>query len=426
MPDQTELITQFTQELVVLRHRLAELRTSKALTDVAAATLRETVEKLQSAEEEIRLQNDALIATRQAEAAMQKQYEALFTLAPDAYLVTDARGTIVQANQAAATLFGIARVHLLGTSLLGYVAPEERQRVQTQLTLLTTPARVQDWELHLQSHTGDLVPVSMTIATGQRAHETPHTLLWLIRDMTARQHLEEELRRAEHLALLGKLAAGVAHEIRNPLGAIFLHTDLLEEELQQFPVDLRPLIAEPLAEIRTELTRLHEIVEDYLSLARLQRLECVLTDLGAFMAAFVQEIQPRCATHGITLHCAGAGALGAVVLHPSTFRRALLNLVQNAIDAMPQGGTLTIWGKHDAVQVQLEVCDTGTGIPTEQLHQIFEPLHTTKPQGTGLGLYVTREIITAHGGTIVVQSPPGCGATFTITLPVAIDTPPGS
>jgi signal transduction histidine kinase len=97
----------------------------------------------------------------------------------------------------------------------------------------------------------------------------------------------------------------------------------------------------------------------------------------------------------------------------------LLNLVQNAMDAMPQGGTLTLRGRQQAATVYLDVCDTGIGIPPERIAQIFEPLHTTKPGGTGLGLYIVKEIIAAHGGQVAVQSTVNYGATFTIALPLA-------
>jgi two-component system sensor histidine kinase HydH len=107
-----------------------------------------------------------------------------------------------------------------------------------------------------------------------------------------------------------------------------------------------------------------------------------------------------------------------LALHQSTFRRALLNLVHNAMDAVPQGGTLSLCGRRNADTLQLEIRDTGTGIPAEHLSRIFEPLFTTKPGGTGLGLYIVQEIITAHDGIVTVQSTPGQDTTFLLTLPV--------
>jgi two-component system sensor histidine kinase HydH len=128
---------------------------------------------------------------------------------------------------------------------------------------------------------------------------------------------------------------------------------------------------------------------------------------------------PALTMQGITIHLDALDQLGAVALHLNTFRRALLNLVQNAMEAMPKGGTLSLRGRRLATTVQLDVCDTGIGIAPEYTARIFEPLHTTKPGGSGLGLYIVQEIITAHGGQVAVQSTVGHGTTFTITLPLA-------
>jgi signal transduction histidine kinase len=118
----------------------------------------------------------------------------------------------------------------------------------------------------------------------------------------------------------------------------------------------------------------------------------------------------------------GIAHLGTLALHASTLRRALLNLVHNALDAMPQGGILTVRGQRTATEVRLQVRDTGSGIGAATLAQIFEPLYTTKPGGTGLGLYIVQEIVAAHGGQVTVQSVEGQGTTFTITMPVVSES----
>ena len=239
----------------------------------------------------------------------------------------------------------------------------------------------------------------------------------LQREMAERQRLEREAQRAQHFALLGRLAAGVSHEIRNPLAALFLHVDLLEEELQQPTPESAAQVTQVLAEIRMNLARLEDLVQDYLTLVRTSQVERTPQDLGAALYAWVAEWQQLAMSQGVLLRLEGLEDLGAVALHASTLRRAMLNLVQNALDAMPQGGTLTLAGQRTATHVQLHVRDTGSGIPTAQLAQIFEPLYTTKPGGSGLGLYIVQEIVTAHGGTLAVESALSCGTTFTVTLP---------
>ena len=239
----------------------------------------------------------------------------------------------------------------------------------------------------------------------------------LRRAMAERQRLEHEAQRVQHFALLGRLAAGVSHEIRNPLGAVFLQVDLLEEELRQPSSESETAITEALAEIKTNLARLDNLVQDYLSLVRVAAIQQTPVDLGRLVTELAQEMRPALAAHGITLQLEALDQLGMVALHAHTLRRALLNLVQNAMEAMPHDGTLTLRGRRQGATVSLDVGDTGVGIPPEQTTQIFEPLHTTKPGGTGLGLYIVQEVVAAHGGQVAVQSVVGQGSTFTITLP---------
>jgi PAS domain S-box-containing protein len=243
-------------------------------------------------------------------------------------------------------------------------------------------------------------------------------------EIAERRRLEHETRRAEHFALLGRLAASVSHEIRNPLSAIVLHVDLLEEELcapsPQSPEEMR----HALSEIKTQLARLDELLQDYLSLARVATIECTPQDLGATVQGWAQEWHDRLAARGVRLQLTGLADLGQAVFHAGTLRRALLNLVQNALEAMPQGGILTLAGQRTATHVQLHVRDTGSGIAAEQFAHIFEPLYTTKPEGTGLGLYIVREIMAAHAGHVTVESTLGQGTTFTLTLPPAGDATP--
>jgi len=243
-----------------------------------------------------------------------------------------------------------------------------------------------------------------------------HTIMEAHR-LAEHQRLELEAQRVEHFALLGRLAAGVSHEIRNPLAAVFLHVDLLEEELCQPSPDSPALVAETLAEIKLQLRRLEDLVQDYLSLVRVGNIQSTLEDLGAAVAAWAAEAQEQAVARGVTIHLEGLADLGLVAFHAPTLRRAVVNLVQNALDAMPQGGRLTLAGQGTTTHVQVQVQDTGSGIPAALLEQIFEPLYTTKPGGTGLGLYIVQEIVAAHGGQLTVQSVEGQGPTFTITLP---------
>jgi two-component system CheB/CheR fusion protein len=240
-----------------------------------------------------------------------------------------------------------------------------------------------------------------------------------------RQRLAQQARRAEHFAWLGQLAAGVSHEIRNPLNAMGLHVELLEEELQQLVATEQPELRESLSEIKTQLARLEAVVQNYLALARSSNIEQQPVSLGTFVNDFCDEISDDLMRHDIVLVREGIDHLGQVWLHSNTFRRVLLNLVQNAIEAMPEGGSLTLCGRLADGRVILQIQDTGVGIAEDQLPSIFEPLHTTKPNGTGLGLYIVQEIMTAHQAHISVASEVGQGTTFTIALPAATPSDAG-
>jgi signal transduction histidine kinase len=235
-------------------------------------------------------------------------------------------------------------------------------------------------------------------------------------DRALHEH-RDALRRAHHFATLGRLAAGLSHEIRNPLGTLFLHIDLLEEEYRDPSPESSTLIPQTFSEIRTALTRLDELVQDYLSLVRVSTIELNVQDMGAAVQAWAAELESRAAQQGVTIQLEGHATVGPLAFHPSTLRRAVLNVVQNAIEAMPQGGTLTLECARTAREVHLRVRDSGIGMPAEQMLRIFEPLYTTKPGGTGLGLYIVREILVAHAGRVTVESVEGQGTTFTFTFP---------
>jgi signal transduction histidine kinase len=259
-------------------------------------------------------------------------------------------------------------------------------------------------------------------AYAELEHRVEERTAALHHEMAERQRLEYEAQRAQHFALLERLAAGVSHEIRNPLGVIFLHVDLLEEELYEPSPHSTAALSAALAEVKTQLARLDDLVQDYLSLVRMGNIERTPQDVGAVVQSWAKEWQGLTMTRGVTFQLEGCEDLGQVALHESTLRRAVLNLVQNALDAMPQGGTLSLVGHRTPTHVQLQVRDSGGGISPDHLPKIFEPLFTTKPGGTGLGLYIVHEIMAAHEGQVTVESICGRGTTFSLILPSAIAT----
>ena len=200
------------------------------------------------------------------------------------------------------------------------------------------------------------------------------------------------------------------------MAALALHIDLLDEELHDRAPESAAMVVELFAAIQTQIALMDDLLQDYLSLVRVATIERTPQDLGSAVQAWAGEWRHLALSHGVTLRLKGVAHLGTLALHPGTFRRALLNLVQNALDAMPQGGILTVRGQCTVTHMQVQ--DTGSGITAATLVQMFEPLYTTKPGGTGLGLYIVQEIVAAHGGHVTVESVVGQGTTFTVTLPL--------
>ena len=231
----------------------------------------------------------------------------------------------------------------------------------------------------------------------------------LRREMAERQRLEREAQRVQHFALLGRLAAGVSHEIRNPLGAIFLHVDLLEEELRQPSPESAAEIAQALTEIKTHLARLDDLVQDYLSLVRVGAIQQAPEDLGRLVTQLCAGDDPgtRRARHHAPAGGPGParhGGAPCAYLPAGAAESGAQRDGRHAAGRDPDAPGATA-GRDGA----LDVGDTGIGIPPEQTTQIFEPLHTTKPGGTGLGLYIVQEVVAAHGGQVAVQSTVGAG-----------------
>lgn len=325
--------------------------------------------------------------------------------------------TLSSWNSRAEMITGYTLEAIAGVSLIQLFEPAEvmqhiLHKVQDGIPTLSE-------YLQLRHADGHLVSVAVQCSPQRHMNQTDCQVVIAFREL---EPLQERLRRDEHLQMLGRLASALSHEIRNPLNAIFLHADILEEELRQPPSNPHDQIIESLAEIKTEISRLDDLVQDYLSLARLSDLSREPADPGALVKALGLEMHEQMESRSIALHFKNLDHLGDVALNRNAFRRALLNLVQNAMDAMPHGGTLTLRGERTSTQVRLEVRDTGSGIPEAQLPLLFTPFHTTKPDGTGMGLYVVQQIVEAHKGEISVTSEPSA-TVFTIALPLATGNP---
>ncbi len=230
---------------------------------------------------------------------------------------------------------------------------------------------------------------------------------------------EEALRRRDRLAAMGELAATVAHEVRNPLNAVGMTAQRLRREfLAATPADgpERGELEELVSVMTAETQRIDRIVQQFLEYARPPRLAPERTDLDALVREAAERARSLAEARGVRVEVEAAEA-GAAVLDPAQLRQALDNLVRNAVEATPQGGRVVLSARREGAERFVEVRDTGRGIEPDQLPRIFDLYFTTKADGTGVGLAVTQQIVTAHGGTIEVLSRPGEGTTMTVRLP---------
>jgi signal transduction histidine kinase len=233
---------------------------------------------------------------------------------------------------------------------------------------------------------------------------------------SAIEEREHKLIRSERLATVGRMAAHITHEIRNPLASLGLNVELLGDEVGADNQEARKLVTS----IGKEVDRLSDITETYLRFVRLPKPKLEREDLGAIATSVLEFAGSELTLAGITWNIDVEPGLPDVVADESQLRQALLNLLRNAKEAMPSGGHILLAvGKAAEGHVRLVLADSGAGIAPENLVNIFEPFFSTKAKGTGLGLALVQQIVGEHGGRIEVDCPPGGGTRFTILLPVA-------
>lgn len=231
------------------------------------------------------------------------------------------------------------------------------------------------------------------------------------------QAIRERLKQAERLSALGRLAAGVAHEIRNPLNAISMATQRIQKEFSPREDDARKEFEHITYIVRDEIKRLDAIVEDFLSLSRTDRLELRQQAISDVVGRILFLVRDEAEARGVGIEEHGADCPARIFMDARKMEQAILNIVRNALESIQGKGTISIAIQSENDAARIIVQDSGAGMQPEELDRIFDPFYTTKGSGTGIGLCIANEIVTAHGGEILVRSEPGKGTTFEILLP---------
>lgn len=257
--------------------------------------------------------------------------------------------------------------------------------------------------------------VDAEVSAARFVDEEGPAILVMLRDISERKRLQEQLRKTERIAELGTVASGMAHEIGTPMNVILGRAEYLMDRVTDEP------IKKGLQTIITQVERITRVMNQLLSFARRKIPERCALDLRQVVEDSLEMFHERLARSRIQLEMPLADPCPMVLADADQMSQVMINLVMNAVHAMPDGGTLRVGLASEPQMVRLTVADTGHGIPREMIKKIFDPFFTTKEfgKGTGLGLTVVKGIIEEHQGSIAVDSREGMGTTFTILLPMA-------
>ena len=355
---------------------------------------------------------------------LQRYTDQLLTTMADGLISVSMNRTVSTMNPAAQRLLETDHRHIQQGDSLDDVLAEFTELKQYIDRLLTDPAQHRPYEIYRQCGEEDQVLLVGSSVLSDRGGQ-PQEVIINLHDITSLKQLEASVRQSERLAALGTLAAGMAHEIRNPLSTIKTFVQLLPRKVE------RPsFLTKFQRTVPRELERINQLVQELLELSRLPKFKYQLVDIHSILTQTLEMVGDELRAHRIDFECDIAKDVPHLRADADQLFKAFCNVLTNAIQAMPDGGRLYVKGflKVEESRVEKQVNthkwlnlifrDTGAGIESEVIHQIFNPFFTTKDMGTGLGLAITHKVIAEHGGKIDVTSQVGKGTQFCIRLPL--------
>jgi len=339
--------------------------------------------------------------------------ETVFHAFREGVIVVNEKGRISYANTAAQKLLGFSMDAAAGQPIERYLREVEWDRVLALDEREWSKLVTREIEVSYPEHR--FLDFYVVPLPGRAAE--PEGAVIILRDITREREQEAKTIESERLSALTLLAAGVAHEIGNPLNSLNIHLQLIERELADLPADKEQSLRELLDVSRREVSRLDQIISQFLRAIRPSLPTFEKASVIALLKETLEFLKHEIRDRDVLVEVSEPEENVSILLDPNQIKQVFFNIIRNAIQAMPDGGLLKIAVTDSDRYVAVSFRDTGPGIAPEDLGRIFEPYHSSKAEGSGLGLMIVQRIIREHGGQIEVHSEPRKGTTFTIFLP---------
>lgn len=340
--------------------------------------------------------------------------EAMFNTIQDGIIVLAEGGKMLYANAAAAALLGFKPDSVPRQPIGRYLRGLEWDRILNLDSSEWSRMITREVEITYPRHRF----LSLVVTPMADAAADKRELVLILRDITDQRRKEHTLIQSERLNAVTLLAAGVAHEIGNPLNSLNIHLQLADREIACLPDDARKSLGKLLGVARGEVERLNQIITQFLKAVRPTLPTLASASLRELVTETLEFMKLEIDNRDILVEVRVQGEIPAVSADRNQMRQAFFNIVKNAIQSMSKGGilTVTIFATDSTAGISFK--DTGAGIPPDMFSRLFEPYKTTKAAGSGLGLMIVQRIVRDHGGEIEIESKPGAGTTFTVILPL--------